>query len=594
LISKNTKNVGTLVHYYDYNGNPISTTPPSTPIIDPYPVLRFQKYSVYNVRQGELAVENNDTENLGWYYTLAEAVAASEPGDELVFYDKTNEVDTINIPHDLTIRSSYENEESAAVNNSGGVAMKVDDRAGDDCSATWQSATAGSCIIIANGKKVLFTNKDSLDGETKTCGNLTFDGDSKGRVVDNYGTLTMTDGITITGGSTPGDGGGIRNDYVATLNITGGNITNNSAIVGDGIAQLGKFNISGGPKFSGHEDDVLLPTARTSDVDHGINCVITKAGELTSEFSGVKIQLYYTQYNGRNVVESGAAEVKASELEKFTLLNLEEHFEYAYTAEDALYKFDVLELKRGVSSVTVKKTVEGTDKLTDEFEFTATLKNGNTQVAFPAQAANSGITLSDDSLTATFKIKGGEEVTFTDLPEGYTLTVVEKQHKYYECNIEKGTITQVISKEDSEMEFVNTYRVATVKVTKKVTGNLGDRRREFDFKVEFDTTSEDIKLKHGDSKTYTVPYGTEFTVTETGYDDYTVTIDGTAGASKTFTIEGDKEIVVENSLSATINTGVDNNTTGRTITLLSLVVVAAIVGTKFYLENERNKRRCRK
>lgn len=93
--------------------------------------------------------------------------------------------------------------------------------------------------------------------------------------------------------------------------------------------------------------------------------------------------------------------------------------------------------------------------------------------------------------------------------------------------------------------FTNTYEAGSLKVTKTVTGNLGDKTKDFTFHVEFtapkdkdwDMNGIDTSLTKGDDGKYTftlrdgataefknLPYGVVYTVTEDAVEGYTTTI----------------------------------------------------------------------
>ena len=106
--------------------------------------------------------------------------------------------------------------------------------------------------------------------------------------------------------------------------------------------------------------------------------------------------------------------------------------------------------------------------------------------------------------------------------------------------------------------FPNTYSAGTLKVSKTVTGNLGDKDKYFEFKVtltgETDKTYGEtytvtggsntanpatikigeettFQLKHGDIISIAnLPYGVSYTVTETAADGYTTTKTGNTGS----------------------------------------------------------------
>ncbi len=105
-------------------------------------------------------------------------------------------------------------------------------------------------------------------------------------------------------------------------------------------------------------------------------------------------------------------------------------------------------------------------------------------------------------------------------------------------------------------DISNEYQAGQLSVTKQVTGNMGDRSKEFDFTVKFNapdgkkvlsditytvgkdtytisaeewsenlSVERNISLQHGDTVTFiNIPYGVTYKVTEAVYDDYTQTI----------------------------------------------------------------------
>lgn len=117
--------------------------------------------------------------------------------------------------------------------------------------------------------------------------------------------------------------------------------------------------------------------------------------------------------------------------------------------------------------------------------------------------------------------------------------------------------TESVGGEKSD-SFSNTYSAGTLRITKDVTGNLGDRSRYFPFTVTL--TGESGKtyaesyavtggsdernpvrirpgeatvfyLKHGETLSVeNLPYGMSYTVEEDTPEDYTVTADGSTGS----------------------------------------------------------------
>lgn len=134
---------------------------------------------------------------------------------------------------------------------------------------------------------------------------------------------------------------------------------------------------------------------------------------------------------------------------------------------------------------------------------------------------------------------------------------------------------------DSTAAFTNTYSAGTLKVTKTVTGNLGDKDKYFEFKVKLEgeagkntPTSFDVDstsytenpatialgvetsfyLKHGETLSISnIPYGVSYSVTETAVEGYTTTKTGDSGtidnAEKTAAFTNDKTTNVDTGIS---------------------------------------------
>lgn len=150
------------------------------------------------------------------------------------------------------------------------------------------------------------------------------------------------------------------------------------------------------------------------------------------------------------------------------------------------------------------------------------------------------------------------------------------------------------SKGDKKDSFENTYSAGTLKVSKTVTGNLGDESKYFEFKVKL--TGEDGKT-YGDSYAVTggsndanpstikingkettfllkhdetisianLPYGVTYTVTETAADGYTTTKTGDTGSVK----------AAEQTAAFTNDKNSDNIDTGINLTTLPYILVFA-------------------
>lgn len=101
----------------------------------------------------------------------------------------------------------------------------------------------------------------------------------------------------------------------------------------------------------------------------------------------------------------------------------------------------------------------------------------------------------------------------------------------------------------------------TLTIKKSVTG-IGQTGKEFSFTIKYTrnstTTTETFKLKHNETKAYTLPYNTTYTVTETDYSGYT-----TSG-----------EITSAQTLTESITKTITNKQEENTLTIKNTVVGA--------------------
>ena len=146
-------------------------------------------------------------------------------------------------------------------------------------------------------------------------------------------------------------------------------------------------------------------------------------------------------------------------------------------------------------------------------------------------------------------------------------------------------------------EFINTYRAGTLKVSKTVAGNLGDKNKYFEFKVTL--TGENGKtygasyavtggskddnpksivigqettfmLKHGDTLSIAnLPYGVTYTVTETAADGYTTSATGDTGKINA----AEQTAAFTNTKTGSIDTGVTTENLPYVL-LIGFVVLA--------------------
>ena len=159
----------------------------------------------------------------------------------------------------------------------------------------------------------------------------------------------------------------------------------------------------------------------------------------------------------------------------------------------------------------------------------------------------------------------------------------------------------------------NTYSAGTLAVDKKVTGNMGDRSKEFNVTVTFtapegktvrstidytdngegktiapeawsgNTASASITLKHDETVTFeNIPYGVTYTVVEDNYQDegYTTTTNYSDDTNKKIDTATDT-VTITNNKSATVDTGIALDSLPYVLLLaVSVMGIAAFVMKK--------------
>lgn len=159
---------------------------------------------------------------------------------------------------------------------------------------------------------------------------------------------------------------------------------------------------------------------------------------------------------------------------------------------------------------------------------------------------------------------------------GKTIKLVVTVVNGTDGNIRVAAVHTESEDEVKSDKFENTYSAGTLTVKKTVTGNLGDKKKEFDFTVTFAapegknwtpaigasegaTMVEDnpmsytFKLKHDAMATFgNLPAGVTYTVTETPVDGYTTNNIEQKGTI----VAGLNEVTFINEKSGTIDTGV--------------------------------------
>ena len=223
-------------------------------------------------------------------------------------------------------------------------------------------------------------------------------------------------------------------------------------------------------------------------------------------------------------------------------------------------------------SGTLKATVTGDDPVA--LDFTNSYKADSTSVQFEGMKTLTGKQLQNAEFSFTLTGSGNVNETVTNDGEGkirfseikyekpgtYTYTVRENatdeagvtiDSKVYNITVEvtddgSGKLAaEVTGANEKGLNFANQYLTGDLIITKRVTGDLGNRNQTFAFTIRLNCEGEfeydgdvtgtisdggTIRLKHGQSVTIKgLPAGCEYTVTESGNTGYRVYSTGAVG-----------------------------------------------------------------
>ncbi len=236
--------------------------------------------------------------------------------------------------------------------------------------------------------------------------------------------------------------------------------------------------------------------------------------------------------------------------------------------------------------LTITKTVTGTGgSWTKQFIFTVTFDAAPDTVFRYIGEGVAGGTIKSGG---TIALAHGQSITIVGLPEGTRYTVTEgdySQDGYVTSSW--GASGTIVARTTQTASFTNAHKVTPpepedktggLTITKTVTGDLGDRNKEFTFVVTLSVPGSynysgsktgtisnggTITLKHGE---YIVieglPVGATYEVREqeAGQDGYTTTATGAAGAI----VEAGRTAAFVNTRSTTPTTGDTGTTTSTT------------------------------
>lgn len=188
-------------------------------------------------------------------------------------------------------------------------------------------------------------------------------------------------------------------------------------------------------------------------------------------------------------------------------------------------------------------------------------------------------------------------VTYDTTPVTMKVTVInDKEDGTFK--VETVSFTKNGKKLVDEAAFTNTYSAGKLNISKKVTGNLGDKSKYFEFKVTLTgvtgetygesytvfggsepTNSKSIsigeektfRLKHGDTISIAnLPYGVEYTVTETAAEGYKTTKSGDTGSVNA----AEQTAAFTNNKAGEVDTGVNLTTLPYILVFAGVIVIA--------------------
>lgn len=143
--------------------------------------------------------------------------------------------------------------------------------------------------------------------------------------------------------------------------------------------------------------------------------------------------------------------------------------------------------------------VSGTIKANRDFTYTVNLKDGDENVSglsIPYTGSKEGTLTTDSSGNAEITLSGGQNVTLENIPIAFTYTVTQTAVSGFDTTPANRTVSGSKTTEEQAAAFTNTPSQAAATVTntyhglgshynltveKAVTGNMGNRAKEFHF-----------------------------------------------------------------------------------------------------------------
>ena len=190
------------------------------------------------------------------------------------------------------------------------------------------------------------------------------------------------------------------------------------------------------------------------------------------------------------------------------------------------------------------------------------------------ETVETGIMTFDDDYKAAFTLRHGESLKIKGLPNKVTYSLTEKSEEGYVTTTTGNENGLIVGLSTPEVVFTNTREThGTLLIEKYVTGNGGDRSREFNFNLKvqgledgeyeaevIDMTSGHIKnikldfkdghtvfkLKHAEQLQVDLPKNLEYTVSEDDYRLYGYTTQMSGDSSGTVEVNEALKVVFTN------------------------------------------------
>ena len=252
------------------------------------------------------------------------------------------------------------------------------------------------------------------------------------------------------------------------------------------------------------------------------------------------------------------------------------------------------------SKLTIKKTVNGLDetaleKLKNSLKFKVTYTYANKSTKEEKISFNDFDLQSDGTYSYT-----SDTLDCWSMDATYTVEEKDFAVEGYDCTNSGTTVTGKIEgrNRDETASFTNNYQHKNVTVTikKEVTGNMSQTSDKFTFSVTNPSNLADgdksfeLSADNTDGKAISIPYGSDFTITETPSNGYTlVRVNDTAVTDTTYELKNvttDTTITFTNEKQITPPNGIITTIAPYAI----MVVLAAGAGVYFVYSRRRRNR----